>query len=237
MRKRVITIIFLVLTLTCFMAEARRSTAAKTGDLVFTTVGPAFAFGDIGGSQYRKMFFGSNDWVITDTKYLLSLGVRMVYDEEWGYKVTFHHGSFKGSDADSRNSARGYSFSSNYYAASFQGDYTIGKGKINYLWSYSYYAFAGLGVMFADTHLKGNLRPTDEHKPNVLAPIAPVGIGFQFRHKKFIIGTELEYQYLFTDFLDGLTTPYSKNNDLIVGLKLTLGYRFKGSESCNCVWN
>jgi len=49
---------------------------------------------------------------------------------------------------------------------------------------------------------------------------------------------ELGFQYPFTDFLDGITTPYSKSNDLITYLTFSVSYLIFG-KNCNCltVWN
>ena len=68
--------------------------------------------------------------------------------------------------------------------------------------------------------------------------MSPIGIGYQYHlTSNFLIGAELGWIYSFSDYLDGVSTEYSKRNDTLANLSLTLTYKFKDTLTppCNCL--
>jgi hypothetical protein len=74
----------------------RKSSIPNSKSLFFAAAGPAYCFGDIGGSRYEQFLNGLNDWDVLNTRYLLSFGYSQTFKHNLGYKLNIDFGSFTG---------------------------------------------------------------------------------------------------------------------------------------------
>ncbi|MDR1584571.1 MAG: hypothetical protein LBS07_00145 [Prevotellaceae bacterium] len=88
------------------------------------------------------------------------------------------------------------------------------------------------------TDFKGTIRSGDTYKSGVTAPMLPLGIGYHAKINRLSFGAELGIHYAFTDFIDGISTRYSKYNDVLAFLTFTLSYQiFDTGCKCRVIWN
>jgi hypothetical protein len=73
-----------------------KSSIPNSKSLFFAAAGPAYCFGDIGGSRYEQFLNGLNDWDVLNTRYLLSFGYSQTFKHNLGYKLNIGFGSFTG---------------------------------------------------------------------------------------------------------------------------------------------
>jgi len=226
----------------------RKSSIPNSKSLFFAAAGPAYCFGDIGGSRYEQFLNGLNDWDVLNTRYLLSFGYSQTFKHNLGYKLNIGFGSFTGNDENSRNEARQYSFNSKVSSLSLQGEYTfLGGVHSNSYDYYSLYFFWGIGIMNSNAEVMKNGvaisqapadRIYDQIKLNETAVFIPFGIGYKYSiTPKFSIGAELGWNYAFTDFIDGISTVTSKENDLLANISITFSYKFFDNLTppCRCL--
>lgn len=213
--------------------------------IMFSYLGPAFCFGDIGGSMQEQAFLGSNDYVMSNTRYLVAWGIKKVYPNNTGIKASVAFSTFAGTDENSRNWTRGYSFTSNLFEFLVQGEYMLLGGPYSKpLIPHSLYAFVGGGILNSDSKLKlngvpGASRPQDNVRAQITAPVFPFGVGYQYRMtKKWTIGAEFGWHYILSDYVDGVHPTGSKNNDALAALTVTMTYKIYGvaanDDRCNC---
>ena len=212
--------------------------------VMLSTVGPAFCFGDVGGSPKEQILLGSNDFVLSKTRYLVALGIQQALPSNLVIKATTLFGSFAGTDAGSRHACRGYSFQTNVLEFSVQGEYIFYGGPYSKsLTPHAFYVFAGAGIMtshakFSTTPGIG-LRDEDMEKSTATAPVFPFGLGYQYRvSDKLTAGVEFGWHSILSDYVDGVTTKHSKNNDVLAMLTFTIAYKIYGNvpndNRCNC---
>lgn len=191
-------------------------------------VGPAYLFGDIGGEQLSGLFKGTT-FNINSTRSFVSLGYRYIFPNNLSVRANLLYGGFVGIDEKTDLGARLYAFESSIFEASVQGEWFILGGPLNDFKNtfHSLYIFAGAGNVTYTPNLWGNTRTGDIRKSDLTenAPIVPFGFGYEYYLGEGLsIGSELAFRYAFSDFLDGLKTPHSKNNDLLVNLNITVSY-------------
>jgi len=220
--------------------------------ITFSGLGPAYLFGDIGGALFR-IFNGVTDLNISNMGFLFSVGVHHLFPNNIGLKASIYYGKFSGTDSLSRNSARGYAFTSNIEELAVQGEYFFYGGPYSKSNNRnSWYVFAGVGIINSQAALtyKGEIltglnpdRPNDEINLNPKpALVIPFGLGYQYRlNDKLTFGAEFGYHYIFSDFADGISTPDGGNKDVLAALTFTFTYKFADSgpsmkNRCNCVW-
>ena len=236
LKKTLILILFLLIFFTQSRAENNFSKDEK--QFVFVAFGPSFCFGDLGGSMQEKRFFGINDFSFQDTQYLISAGFRST-SNYWGYKLSLFHTFAEGADEGSRNAYREYELKTKTQGISAQSEFIFWKYYMKYLEN-SVYLFTGAGVVNSQTtNPKGFVRPKDTYRPSVTALYLPFGVGYYAQiNKKLFLNMEFGFQYAFTDFLDGITTPYSKDNDVVTYLTFSVSYLLR-DKGCKClnVWN
>jgi len=248
MKKISLFLIFLF-TINHFIASQQRTTGRFIHELpgVFSVmlsgVGPAYLFGDVGGKVKDQMLLGSTDWDMAKTRFMYSIGFRQHFPNNFGLKATLAYGQFAGTDEGTSNIDRGYSFTSDITEISLQSEYTLLGGPYsrhrtpNHL-----YVFVGAGILSYQPTLirEGDTRPIDIEGIAGITPVIPFGIGYQYRFSpRFSLGAEFGWRYTFTDFLDSVITPNSRNNDVLSNLNFTLTYKVYGnvsSEKCNCNW-
>ena len=153
------------------------------------------------------------------------------------------YGQFAGTDEGTSNPTRGYSFTSDITEISLQSEYTLYGGPYARRRTPNLvYIFAGAGILSYQPILirDGGPRPIDTVNGPGITPVMPFGIGYQYRFStRFSLGAEFGWRYTFTDCLDCVTTPNSRNNDVLSNLNFTLTYKVYGDvpdDKCNCNW-
>jgi len=225
-----------------------------TRSIMLSAIGPAYCFGDVGGSPSEQILFGVNDWDISKTGYMASLSLRHVFPNNVGIKATAFYGNYTGSDENSRQSIdykRHYSFRTDILEFAVHGEYTIFGGPYSRNSSpHTLYVYAGAGIMYGRATLKYNgitiishpkNRPDDIVKLVNIAPVIPLGLGYQYQFTRtFSLGAEFGWHYIFSDYLDGVHPKFSKNMDALAALSFTFTYKisttFPSEDKCNCLW-
>jgi len=224
---------------------------AGTMSIMLSAFGPAYCFGDPGVLSTKKFFFNVFDFNLLDTRFMYSLGVRHIFPNNVGMKATAYYGTFIGTDEGSLYPARGYSFKTNVMEFTLQAEYIfLGGPNSKRLNPHTMYVFAGAGIMHSNAILKfeNNAifvpvigRLNDKIQLIATAPVLPIGLGYQLRlNYRWSLGGEFVYHTVFSDFVDGLQTSGSKNNDALTSISFTFAYklfqnRFK--NPCNCNFN
>lgn len=210
--------------------------------IMVSGIGPAYLFGDVGGSLKEQALLGANDWDISNTRFLFSLGAHHIFPSQIAFKSSLYYGRFAGSDINSRNAERGYAFQSNILSFILQGEYICYGGPYSKLKNpHSLYVFAGIGFMLSNSISTGAVLPPD-FQTIATAPVIPLGLGYQYQiNDKLSFGAEFGWHYIESDNVDGVHTSNSKNNDALSFLSLTLAYKIYGSvhilkDRCNCEW-
>jgi len=205
-------------------------------------LGPAYLFGDVGGSLQEQALFGANDWDVLNTRFLFSLGTHHIFPNHLAVKFSLYYGRFAGTDANSRNAVREYAFQSNIFTGALQGEYIFWGGPYSRFKNpHCLYFFAGIGLMSSNSISTGLVIPPN-FRNSALAPVIPIGIGYQFQFTdKLSFGAEFGWHYIESDYADGVHTINSKSNDALSFLSLTLAYKIYGSvdglkNRCNCQW-
>jgi hypothetical protein len=208
--------------------------------------GPGYLFGDIGGSPDPKNFMGATDWVIKDTRTYWGLGSQIIFPGNFGLRANFNTGSFVGDDMRSRNIHRGWSYSTNIYEGTLQGMFVFLGGTDEVGGRHMVYGFLGIGYFYSTANFAGSLanrledpfRRIDLIKSNEFNTSIPFGVGYQFRiDSKWSVGAEFAIHYYLSDFVDGISTAYSRSEDVISALNLTVTYNIKSNECKTCGWS
>jgi hypothetical protein len=213
-------------------------------------IGTTNVYSDLGGAPNASSLLFIKDITFRSTRPSIYGGLRYRINPRTSVKTSFIYGYSKTEDySGSRNEARGFSsvtqlfeFSGNYEyyllpefrivrsAAMFNR-----RGMINDYSSLGIYVFSGLGATLFWPELtlpEGVERPDDEYKTNMgIAGAVPVGAGFKLIiSDKWMLGYEIGYRQSFSDFLDGVKTPWSKRWDGYWISSINLIYRIPTSR-------
>jgi len=218
-----------LILLISFVTEAQRRYGlidkrnASTGTIIFS-LGPEFCFTDTKATPYTQNILKNKD---------LSIGFRVRYPNNFGYKTQINYTDITGSDGSSNS--RNYSFSSKIWQMSIQGEYTINFGESYRQLSppHSIYFFLGVGLLNSTADLNYDKRArylykTSHDNQYDINKIFPLGFGYQYNfYNNFLVGIEYNIKYTTSDYIDGFKPPYpeSKSNDIFEGLSLTVGYK------------
>jgi len=214
--------------------------------IVLTGIGPSYLFGDVGGNKDTRGLLKKTDFIAAQTKYMFSVNYRYVFQNNVGFKASALFGKFEGTDYGSRNENRGFDFSTNLSVFAMHLEYNIIGGENAEYWTpHKLYAFAGVGVMVGDVDFnsKNPFRTTDSHASNAVitnltsggynakmltvTPAFPIGGGYEYElTPAFSIGLEYVVHASFSDYIDGVSTSYSKQKDYLMNLDLTFTYKF-----------
>ena len=201
-------------------------------------IGPAYLFGDVGGTTWQPLI-GIEDLKIEYVNYLLSLEFRHYLLRNFGYRLAVQYTNLSGSDEGSRLAYRGYIFESTVIQASLQLEYVF-LNRENY-WLYT---FSGGGIAHSSSRLTGApIRSNDSWKPQETAPYVVIGAGIETRlSQRATLGLEINTNYYFSNYMEGIRTLHTANNDVISGIMLTFSYSIFGSgrinrNSCPCHWD
>lgn len=220
-----------------------------TTSIMVSAFGPAYCFGDPGVLSTKTFFLNVFDFNLLDTRFVYSLGLRHIFPNNFGLKATGYYGTFTGTDIGSIYPTRGYSFNSKVLEFTVNAEYILlGGPNDKYLTPHTLYVFAGAGVLHSNVVLMQNdivittpplSRPFDKIQLVTTAPVIPMGIGYQYQlNYRLSIGAEFVYHYVFSDFVDGIQTQGSKNNDALTSLSFTFAYKIvhnSKKSKCNCI--
>jgi opacity protein-like surface antigen len=194
--------------------------------------GSTNVYGDIGGTADAKSLYGLKDIKINETRFSLSGGVRYKIKRDMALKLNLIYGQGVSDDKGSRNDDRGYSFKTTIFEPSVQYEYAFlsedrkvdisklynRRGMVNNFTVFSAYAFAGLGGAFFSpkVNLNGNSAVPGETITgyNKTAIVIPVGLGVKYGiDKNWSLCFEFGRRIVFSDYVDGISTKWSKGND------------------------
>lgn len=203
-------------------------------------------FGDIGGSADKSNLFGLKDISIRSTRPGFSAGGTFRLTEILYIKANYTLGFMASSDKGSVNERRNFAFSTLANEFSVQGMFFFKpENDRNYYYSVmqlrgglhqlnkplSYYIFAGFGGNFFKVSPKESMIGSNRFTSNQnFSMLIPVGIGLKFAFSPDIsLGAELGARYLFSDYIDGFTSPTSKYNDIYYTVNFKFIYRIPKS--------
>ena len=194
--------------------------------LVFTG-GASYLFGDLGGS----------DTNLDMIRFQTSLGFRHLFDNRLGYRISLHYGLYEATDAGTRD-ARGYAITSNIFKLTALGEFNLLQSFTTRR-PWRVYVYGGAGLAYASIDSHGNpVTGSASFKASEFAPIIPFGLGFDtWMSPNFSIGLEFGWKYAFSNYMDGIATAGSQNNDILGNISLTLSYRLSGNllrRRCGC---
>jgi hypothetical protein len=247
MRKYLYITTIFILSISSVMGQQSRGLYGNalpgSFSIMLSGVGPAYLFGDVGG-RIDEQLVAPFDWSVDHTRFMYSMGLRYLFPGNFGLKANIMFGNFTGDDANTSNSSRAYTFESRITEFSVMGEFVLWGGPFSDFPNRNTISiFAGAGVLHANSTLSrvGGFRPTDSFAPSITTPVIPAGISYQYAlNSNLSVGAEFAWRYTFTDYLDGLSTPDSRNNDVLVNLSFTVNYKLYGGKPneyrCNCNW-
>jgi opacity protein-like surface antigen len=208
-------------------------------------VGISNYFGDIGGaSKADASPFADLD--LAYSRPVLAVGFYYKLYERIAVKGNLSYANIHGSDANSQNANRNYTFTTNMVELNGHVEYHILKemqmvsyskmsmrGKVNkFNVGINLYVFAGIGGAYFKPKAKDNL--TEEPRFNDsknLALVFPVGLGIKYPLTSITsIGLELGGRFTTTDYIDGFSTESSTSNDIYYFTVINVSTKIKRSK-------
>ncbi|NOQ24825.1 MAG: hypothetical protein GQ564_05630 [Bacteroidales bacterium] len=210
-------------------------------------IGISNYFGDIGGASEADAS-GFSDLDVAYSRPLLAVGYHYKMKERIAVKGNLTFANMHGSDANSFNELRNYSFTTNIYQLSGHVEYHITKeaqmvsynrmsmrGKVNkFNTSINLYVFTGIGGAYYKVTAQDNLinepRFTDDKH---LTFVIPVGIGLKYPlTSSTYIGLEIGGHVTTTDFIDGLNSKSDANeyNDVYYFTVINVSTKIKRTK-------
>ena len=247
MLKRILPIILLIV-LCCPQEGNSQRWKLRRYEAVFG-VGFLNYFGDIGGAATNDNWYGIKDLSIKHTRPSLYLGTRYKIRENMGLKLNFMYGYIAGDDEGSKNSDRGFAFTSSIFEPSIQYEYSIiseekrysssalfnKRGMINNYSQINLYLYAGIGGVFFNPKVNDALENYYVYDPNhpKSGLIMPLGIGLKYViNQNWSVGGEFGIRLTTIDYMDGYSNPkFSKANDLYYFGFINGIYRIRTSKS------
>lgn len=236
--KKVVTTLILVAFVASSFAQLWRRNRIE----VLLGIPTTQYFGDIGGTQDVNNALGFKDISFRSIRPGIVGGITYQYTDKICLNATLTSALWAQTDKGSRNERRNHSFttfgnelsvSCQYFIIpeKYQGlfhNVTQLRGGLNKMGNQiSLYVFAGAGVNIffvkAADNLLNDPRFTNSQKATLLIP---AGVGVKMKvSPQLSLGVELGGRYLFTDKFDGLTTRFSKANDVYYIMSITAQYR------------
>jgi hypothetical protein len=190
-------------------------------------------FGDIGGAATQANLWGLKDINITNTSTSYYLGARYKLKQNQALKLSLIYGRFRSNDVGSKNEVRNYSFRGSIFEPSLQYEFYFicdeprylsashlynRRGMINNFSRIGFYGFLGLGGAFYFPKLNDHGTPQLSVETvsgySKMTVVVPFGLGVKKAIDKYwSIGFEFGRRIVFSDYLDGISTSYSKHND------------------------
>ncbi len=226
MKKGLLLLIFIFILFSHLSAQRRYGLINRRVEslgLLVISAGPDYCFGD------SKVYPLSQNFLASSHNYDLSIGFRSRFSSNFGYKISYDYGSYLGTDSNTPLANRGYSYTSKVQQLTVQGEYSIYFGpefikeKHNII-----YFYGGVGVMSTVVDFTGEMPGGFIYFPYDYSPVLPFGFGYEYAlTERFKLGAEISWHYSLSDYVDGVHHPiYSRNNDVLGGVKIVLSYQF-----------
>jgi OOP family OmpA-OmpF porin len=245
MARRIIP--YIILFLFCFPqhGEAQRWKLRRYEGIF--GVGFINYFGDIGGAATTENWWGLKDLSIKDTRPSFYLGARYKIRPEMAVRLNLMYGFITGDDSGSKNSDRGYSFSSTVFEPSVQYEYSLlteeqrrrssalynRRGMMNNYSQISLYLYAGIGGVFYNPRVNDAMKTSSYYNPDPprMGLVFPAGLGVKYViSQSWSVGADFGIHLALVDYLDGYSSPFSKRNDLYYFGHVHGIYRIKTSK-------
>ena len=244
MNKRVVLSIVLII---CFFSAGYSQKWKRSRYEGHFGIGTTNVFGDIGGTMDKNNLWGIKDIRINETGLSLYGGFRYKLADAQSIKYNLIFGTAKGSDINARNGEdRGFKYSTFIIEASAQYEYYLivedRRNKPSNLFNRSrmindytkmgLYVFGGLGGIFFDPKITYTGRTPDASETvsgySKFGVVFPFGVGVKYSIDKFwSMGFEFGRRFTLTDYLDGMSSSYSKHNDTYYFGMFHAIYKFK----------
>ncbi len=105
------------------------------------------------------------------------------------------------------------------------------RGMLNDYSTVGIYGYGGLAGVYFNPVYDINPRPSDKLKNAGFTLAVPFGIGFKYIYSdKIVFGYEIGPRFVFSDYIDGITTASSKSNDVYWLTTIYLAYKIKTSR-------
>jgi hypothetical protein len=195
-------------------------------------LGAANIFGDIGGSTTKNNLLGLKDIRLKETGLSTCLGVRYFLKEDQAIRLNLIFAFSQGNDIGSYHQSDRtipHSYSVTFFEPSVQYEYYFIKsqsgirvstiynrpGMLNSFALMDAYAFLGAGGLFFSPKLTGLAGAGETISGySKMSGVIALGAGVKLPlNKDMTLGFEIGRRFTFTDYLDGLSTIYSKSND------------------------
>ena len=223
-----ISILAIIVFLSGLSAEAQYR-RYKTYELSLG-IGTANVFGDLGGAAVRENWYGLKDIQFSQTRPLFYGAGRTYLNEQFSVKANLFAGMAAGKDAGSINDVRNYSYTAWMFEFSGQMEWNFWQPRTCIASFFAQrrgrriaqlrtrmYLFAGAGVVYSSPNLdtkNSTLSEGEFTKTNTFGLAVPYGLGVRSDvNSLWAVGFEIGRRYCTSDYLDGITTNWSKSND------------------------
>lgn len=204
-------------------------------------LGTSHYIGDIGGATSSS--YGINDVDLESTMPNFDVGVRYRLLERIAVRGNLSYVMLKGSDINSRNESRNYSFSTNLFELYGHIEYHLTKekpyirystmiirdGLNNYNFSLNTYIFVGVGGAYskpkAGDDFTTSTRFVDDKN---WAMVIPIGIGLKYPiSPTSFIGLEFGGRFTTSDYIEGFAPEASEANDIYYILQINFASKIQ----------
>ncbi len=210
-------------------------------------IGTTNVYGDLGGAPNATNLLFIRDITFRNTRPTIYTALRYKLDPKMALKFNLDYGYSRNEDFNnSRNEQRQFISITNLIEASVQYEFYFlqeerrlksaamfnRRGMVNNYSTIGAYVFAGVGGVVYWSELDVERRPIDIYKPETGITLAlPIGVGLKYvLSDQWMLGWELGYRHTLSDFVDGIQTPWSNNNDVYWLSTLNLSYRIPTSR-------
>ena len=228
-----ISILTIFLLIFCWSYAKAQSNSFSKRNLVYEIhggIGTANIFGDLGGAATRDNWGGLKDIQFSQTRPTFYIAGRKDINDQFSGKVNIFSGMAAGNDKGSINDERYYSYSGWLFEVSGQIEWNFlrSDNALGYLFNKRFqrgtrmqtrmYLLLGVGGVFATTSLNthgSELCVGEYAKNHTIGLVIPYGLGVKSDiNESWAVGLEIGRRYCTSDYLDGITTNWSKANDL-----------------------
>jgi len=203
-------------------------------------IGPSFSFPDVGGYSIGKNLAGFRDISYRQTRFNINGSLRYRLSRTANARLSLTYAMLHASDERGSNERRKFESATNLFEPALIGEYFFVKNKYesSYLFikgkgfqalmrSLDFYVFGGAGgVLYS---VKANEALTNKNlQTDGLAVVIPAGLGAMLVYTPNLnFGLELGGRYVFSDYIDGYTSQFSRANDVYYLMNVNITYKFK----------
>ena len=165
---------------------------------------------------------------------------------KWAFRISFLYGTVSDSDEGTAKSSRNYAYRSVLWQPSVQAVYSFfvdkhrgyNKKKLVRYWDrWRVDVIGGLSFPYAVVAPGNNFSPTDLSKLKSISLAIPFGVGVQYGiSENLAVRGELMPQFVFSDYMDGFSSPYSEANDFMYLLSVSIIYNFPDKHNNGAIY-